>query len=208
MSKLVLNLAVDVSGQPTEDIYVGLISIKTDQIRKITKLFKREFPEIYGSKHRKGTKLSDKELLKIIEFFDRNYIFMYNNHFSQKEWFEWKKKYNNPSYFYEKIYALLYFGIIHKAVHKQHPQNLIIDKENYLDIDKTLGYLDYLAKSNGYTLILSIGYSSSSDLIKFADLIAAAGRKVNRNVLKKFPRFQLLELKDLHFKFIERIFKK
>jgi len=49
MSKLILNLAIDVSGQPMDDVYVGLVSIKTDNINKIRKEFSRQFPAIYRS---------------------------------------------------------------------------------------------------------------------------------------------------------------
>ena len=61
MSNLVLNLVIDVSGQPSGDVYVGLVSIKTDEINKIMKLFKNAFPDIYRGR-KKGARLDSNKL--------------------------------------------------------------------------------------------------------------------------------------------------
>lgn len=81
-------------------------------------------------------------------------------------------------------------------------------KENYLDINLTLSYLQYSAKSNNYTIISSVGYAGSTFLIKLADLVASATRKLNAKELSKFPRYKLFKIKDLDHKFTDRIFKK
>jgi len=207
MSKLVLNLAIDVSGQPSGDVYVGLVSIKTDDINKIMKLFKNAFPDIYRGR-KKGARLDGNELKKVIKFLNDNKVFMFCNYISSKEWFDLKNKYKNKANLFERVYALLYFGLIHQVVFKYQPQNLVVDKENYLDINKTLNYFQYLAKSNDYTIITSVGYSSSTSLIKLADLIASASRKIDKKTLMSFNKYHFLKFKDLNYKFINRIFEK
>lgn len=207
MSKLVLNLGIDVSGQPTEDVYVGLVSIKTDQINKIEKLFKNKFPKLYRGKQ-KGTKLKEEELKKIIQFLDENFVFMYCNYISNSDWFILKNQYKNKANFYERIYALLYFGIIHSFVFKHYPQNLVVCKEEYINTNATLKYLQYLAKSNDYTIIASIGYANSNFIIKLADLVAAAGRKIPNKNLTEFKKYKLLHLRELDHKFFDKIFEK
>ena len=207
MSNLVLNIAIDVSGTPKDDVYVGLVSIKTDQINKIKTLFKKEFPKIYYGKH-KGSKLKPDEIRKIIDFLNKNYVFMYSNHISKSDWDYFKNNYPNKTNFLERVYALSYFGLIHNFVHKYHPQNLVVCKENYLNINSTLNYLQYLAKSNNYTIMPSVGYADSMFIIKLADLVASARRKLDNKTFKKFYKYNSLNLKDLDHKFIEKIFEK
>ena len=207
MSKLILNLAIDVSGNPKNEVYVGLVSIKTDKINKITSLFKKEFPRVYSGKH-KGAKLKPSDLKKIIEFLDKNNVHMYSNCISKSDWGYFKKNYPNKSNFFERIYALAYFGLIHSFLFKNRTQNLVVCKENYLNIDATLRYFQYLAESNNYLIISSVGYAGSTFLIKLADLVASAHRKLDNKTLSSFKRYRVLKLGDLDNKFIERIFKK
>lgn len=205
MTKLILNLAIDTSGTPQSDIYVGLVSIKTDYINKIRKEFKKKFPKVYYGKH-KGSKLKIIEIKNIIKFFNENYIYMYSNHISKSDWFN--NSYPNKTNFFERVYALAYFGIIHNFVFKYHPQNLVVCKESCIDICKTLDYFQYLAKSNNYTIISSIGYAKNTFILKLADLIASAHRKLDNKALKEFDKYTILKLNDLDSKFVDKIFKK
>lgn len=207
MSKLVLNLAIDVSGTPKGEIYVGLVSIKTDDFNTVRKQFQKNLPEIY--KHsKKGTRLKANELKKVIEFLDKNYVYMYVCHITKSDWYFYTNRYKNKSNLFERVYALAYFGLIHSWVFKYHPQNLVVCKESYLDIHLTLKYFQYLAKSNNYTILSNVGYADSNFLIKLADLVASATRKVDKAELVRFEKLKILKFKDLDHKFVDRIFQK
>lgn len=121
MSNLVLNLAIDVSGTPKGDVYVGLVSIKTDQINNFEKSFKREFPNLYYRRKYKGSKIKETELKRVIEFLDKNYIFMYANYVSKSDWHYFMNQYPNKSNPIERVYSLAYFGLIHGFVYKYYP---------------------------------------------------------------------------------------
>jgi len=85
---------------------------------------------------------------------------------------------------------------------------LVVCKESCIDICKALEYFQYLAKSNNYTIISTIGYAKSTFIIKLADLIASAHRKLSNKTLKEFDKYNILNLKDIDYKFVEKIFKK
>lgn len=206
-ARLVLNLAIDVSGTPIDDVYVGLASIATDKINRLEKSFKKSFPRIYHGKH-KGAKLKANELLKVIKFLNDNNVFMFTNKISKSDWQMFKNGYLNKSYFNERIYALAYFGLVRNCAHKIHPQNLVVCKESYLDINKVLIYFQFLAKSNNFTIISTYGHANSTFLIKLADIVASTHRKVDNRNLVKFNRYFRYDIKDLDPKFIKKIFEK
>ena len=101
-------MAIDTSGQPYDTIYVGLITIKTDQLNKFEKEFRGKFPKFYRYKE-KGTKRSASELKGIISFMnEKSFIKMYTISLNNKEWVDLKSDYRGVSYFIEKAYSLVY----------------------------------------------------------------------------------------------------
>jgi hypothetical protein len=208
-TKLSLIMGIDVSGQPYNSIYVGLTSINMEKLHKIEKDFKKKFPRIFRKKQ-KGSKLNKSELRNVISFLDDNMIYMKSTIIKTADWHNFFQEYRNKAHLTEKVYSLLYFQLISKNCFKytSHPYSVTVCKENNININKVLLYVNYLLKSNGYNVILSIGYANSNTVIKLADFVAAARRKLEDKFLKALINFDMFHSKDIHYKYIERIFKK
>lgn len=209
MSDLILTMGLDVSGQPCEKIYVGLVSVKMNSLRQCDKNFRKKFPKELRSKQ-KGAKRKHSELKSIISFLNKNYIFMHSTYFPSSEWFNFEKDFPNKAYIYERIYSLLYFQLISRVCHKytKNPYTITICIESHININKALKYVGYLLKANGYNIILNTGYANSNILIKFADYVAASHRKVEPKFLEKLERFYIYNAKSINHKYIDKIFKK
>ena len=208
MSKLVLNLAIDVSGQPYTKIYVGLISIKADYIRKFEKEFKNKLPKFYRYKE-KGTKRSSSELKNIISFMnDKNYIKMYTISLDRSDWQDFKTKYGKISYLIEKVYSLLYSYLFTKVCFKFTPYNAIVCEESYLNINRLINYCDRLNKYFKRNVILSKGNAQTTFLIRLGDFIASSHRKVDKEFLKKLKNYRIYKTKSINHKVIEKTLKK
>lgn len=209
MSKLILNIGIDTSGQPYENIYVGLVSIKSKNLRKFGKEFKKRFPIEYRGKH-KGSKLSYSKIKNIIEFLDKFSIKMYSTHLPSSEWPRVLKEFSNKKNIKEKIYALLYFQLISKCCFKKQsiPYNVSVCVESNVKIDRVLKYLDHLLKSNKYNVVLNTGYASSNITIKIADFIAAGHRKIKEDIIKKITNLERYSFNNLHHKYIHKLLEK
>lgn len=162
MSNLVLNMAVDTSGQLYDTIYVGLISIRSDSIKKFEKEFKKKFPKFYRYKE-KGTKRSPSELKNIISFMnEKRYIRMFTICLNKKEWGDFIQQYDEVSYLPEKAYALLYCYLFSKVCFKYLHYNVVICEENYINTDKIIEYSNYLNKYLKRNILISKGKAKST----------------------------------------------
>ena len=130
--------------------------------------------------------------------------------FSSKKWPKIKEKYKNKAYIVERVYSLLYFKIIKKYCYKNTKNTYMISlcKENNVNIAKISNYLNYLLKANKINAIVDIGYSRTNTLIKFADFVAVALRKVDKNFLDKKDKYYRYKYNNINYKIIEKIFKK
>lgn len=208
MSNLVLNMAIDTSGQPYDTIYVGLITIKTDQLNKFEKEFRGKFPKFYRYKE-KGAKRSASELKSIISFMnEKSFIKMYTISLNNKEWVDLKSDYKGVSYFIEKAYSLIYSYLFTRVCWKYKPYNAIICEESYLDINRVIEYCNFLNKSLNRNIVLSKGNASINFLIRMADFVASSHRKVDKDYLEKLERYQIYRLKDINYSLVNKIFKK
>lgn len=175
MSKIPLNFYIDVSGQPTSHIYVGLASITPSQLNLFMKSLKNKYPTFLRNKE-KGSKLSYEEIKKYLSFMNGNHIHM--SYISFNNWSEFSKFLKNRQYSKEMIYASLYFIAFKQFAKKEFLYPITVCYESYLDIEKVKNYFKKIAKANNYNVQISSAYASQNEIIKIADIIAAAGRKL------------------------------
>ncbi len=208
MSELLLHMGIDVSGNPGGKIYVGLISIHSNNVNYLRKQFKKNFPKLISSTQ-KGTKRKHNELLKLIYFLDGK-TKMYATKMESNRWFEFHREYKNSSYLNEKVYALLYFQLISHVCHKntKNPYNIVVCVETTINTDRCINYLKKLLKANKYNVLLTQGRANYSFLIKLADFIAASYRKVNINELKGVKNFYYYDLDKLNHFYYKKLLKK
>jgi len=208
MSNLALNLAIDVSGQPYNTIYVGLITIKTDFIKKFEREFKNTFPKFYRYKE-KSTRRSNSELKSIISFLsEKHCIRMFTICLNKKEWIGFKKDYNKISYLKEKTYALLYGYLFTRVCWRFKPYNAVLCEESYLDINKVVEYCNFLNNYLKRNVLLTKGNAKSNFLIRLADFVASSHRKLDKKFLEDLQTYNIYKLKDINYKIVNKIFEK
>lgn len=103
------------------------------------------------------------------------------------------KKYSKKGYIVERLFAILYFMLLRKFAYPNYKYPVVVCKENYLRIEKVLDTCRRLAKANKYDFDFSVGYAKHNVLIKFADYVAAAYRKVDYKTLKQFRFYNILD---------------
>ena len=209
MSELILTIGIDTSGQPYEDIYVGLSSIKSDYIKSCEKKFKKQFSQELRSKQ-KGSKKSISELISILTFLSNNTIYMRATYFPSSEWKDYNNIYKNKANIKERVYSLLYFQVIDGICfkHTKNPYTISVCAETNINIKKVLDYLNYLLKANGYNTLLNIGYSKFNLSIKFADYIASGYRKIDHKFLNNLKNIKLYTTKGINKNYIKKVFEK
>ncbi|MBU0471607.1 MAG: hypothetical protein KKF65_03215 [Nanoarchaeota archaeon] len=206
MSRLYLEIAIDTSGQPCETIFIGLASVKTQEIGHLEKKFKREFSVFYKSSQ-KGTKRTPEELLKIVTFLNKNGLKMHTIRFKSNKWFEFIKEYKDISFLSERIYSVLYFALLKQVTFTNSRYRLTVCNENYLDIQKVIDFCTYLSETKNRRIEFTVGFAKNVFLIRLADFIAAAYRKVKIKDLEKLNNFNIIG-DDVHYSFFDRVFNK
>lgn len=185
-----LSFHIDVSGQPTEAIFVGLCSIKPDQMTNVIKKIKRERPEFLRHKF-KGSNLRPNEISSYVRYLNGQGIRMVCCWLKSAFWKDLKKYLEKKKYWKELVYSALYFATIKKYSKYGDSYPVVTCYESYLDIEKVKQYLKKIGKAHGIIYNTSSTYASQDDFIKIADIVAAAGRKV-RPDLKDLEYFEFI----------------
>ena len=191
MAKIGIHFVIDVSGTPYGKVIMGLVSFNTNLINEILKAFKREFPQLRRSK-RKGSKLAKNELKKIIEFLDQRKVRMVSICFNAEDWKYYKSKYGDRAHFKERIFGILYFMLLREIAYTNYKYRVTVCEESFIKIEKVLDTCRRLAKANKYEFDLSTGYAKFDELIRFADYVASAQRKIDAKDLKQFKYYKIL----------------
>lgn len=183
--KPALQFYIDVSGQPKEDIYIGLISIQNHQATNVIKAIKKKFPWFF-QKRKKAATLKQNEIDSIVSLLNGLGVRMVCTYFKSRDWkdlieFCGKNKEHN----YEKIFAALYFHVLKKYSKMNESYPLTVCIETFMDIDKVIAYLRDIASSNKLNFQISKSQASFNDMLKVADIVAAIGRK-DRNASQKY----------------------
>lgn len=195
---------IDVSGQPYGEIYIGMVSLITYDMGKLEKNFRKDYSEFYRSKQ-KGAKRKPNELITILKFLNKNGVHMKTVSFKSKKWFEFREQYQDKAFLKEKIYGLLYFMLLKEVASPYKTYSVIVCNENYLNISKVLYYCNKLAKANKFNFSFSTAYVNSNRLLKFADYVASAHRKVKRKYLESIKNYQIIN-DEIPSQYIKKIF--
>jgi len=168
---------IDVSGQPSEEIYVGLSSIKVGEMSKFIKKLKRDRPEFLRNNF-KGSKLRSNQIRSYMNYFNGQKIWMRNIRLKSSYWKELKNYLENKKYWKEIVYACLYFIALKKysVKHDSHPVSIC--PESYLDIEKVGNFLKKLGKAHSINYQISVARAKQNEMIKVSDIVASAGRKL------------------------------
>ncbi len=172
-----LQFCIDVSGQPKKEVFIGLISIQTHEITKIVSVVKKKYPWFLHRKS-KGSSLRINEIESLISLLNGLNVRMVCTHLKSKYWKELIQYCGpNKSGNYEKIFSALYFQTLKKHSKELNSYPVTVCVESFMDINKTINYLRKISSANNINYQISIGQARDNELIKFADVVAAAGRK-------------------------------
>ena len=179
-------LGIDVSGQPPNTVVVGLISFHPFTKDAIIHDFYKTFPAL---EHKKGRHLRAGELSPIVEFLDGKEVRMVAKTFTTNDWQYIYSSYPNKAYVKEKIMGILYFSALRRVARKGmvHPVTMCV--ESHIDISKAQEVCLKLARLNKYLFDISHGNAKSNRIIKMADFVAAAGRKIKTKKLDSYRNF-------------------
>jgi hypothetical protein len=187
--------AIDISGVPGDDLFVGLVSFNPYYRLEIIKKFYDKFPELKHSRW-KGTKLGPKKLLQIVSFLSEEKVKMYAIKFLKKDWNFYRNYFLGTKCFEERIYAILIYKLIKKSCWRgavdRVQYNFTLDEETNLDMGYVLTTCQKLCKAGRINVMFTTGRAKFYPLIKFADYVAAAYRKVNTKNLEKIENLKIV----------------
>lgn len=182
-----LNFYIDVSGQPTQEINIGIISINSSKMSLFLKEFKKIHPEFLREKQ-KSTRFKENKIKSLVNYFNGQKIHMYRVNFKSSYWAKLKPIRDRRKYWKERVYAALYFYGLKNLSKKSGTYQVIVCQENYLDIEKVKHYLKKIGAANGYDFQVSSSYASQSEMIKVSDIVAAS-HKISSNYLKNLELY-------------------
>ena len=191
-----LHHSIDVSGNPPRKTAFGLFSIKRSYLNRFYKDFKKKYP-LFVSKKAKASTLRVNEIKKILEFLDSENIHMRAIVLENKDWMEFKDKYEHRKrYFNERMYGLIYSTILKTCSYKNYLYAITLCKERYLfKPELSMQICRDVSKSSGYDFSLSFGDRRTNIELRFADFIAGAALKADKKFLDSLSNFHLINLK-------------
>lgn len=179
-----INFYIDVSGQPKDTIFIGLISIQSHDMTNLIRVLKKKDPWLFH-RRKKGSSLRPNQIDSIISLLNGLKVRMVCTFFKSKNWNELinycgkEKAYNK-----EKIFAALYFQTLKKYSKKDNSYPLTVCIETFIDINKTINYLRKISSAHKINFQISKSQARDTEMLKLADIVAAAGRKNIRSKSK------------------------
>lgn len=162
--------------------------------------FKKRHPEILRNKQ-KGSGLRANKIRSLINYLNGQKVHMRVVAFKTSYWNKFKGLLKNKQYSKEMIYAVLYFYALKDFSKKGKSFQVTVCYESYLDIEKVKIYLRKLGKAHKYNYQVSSSYASQNEMIKVADLVAAAGRKLRNKELERLDNYKIIypSMEELKF---------
>ena len=185
-----LKIVMDISGNPYERTHVGCFAIPYHLVGKVCHEFKKKFPEYCRGKV-KGSNLKEKDLLRIINFLDEyEDAYMAASSISNTDWKNLKKELEHKALFKEKILGITYYELLDPITHRKCSYDVSFCKDNFMDIHKAITTAQKLAKANNKHLHCSVSISHLEELLRFADFVASAQRKVSAQNIQKINKYR------------------
>ena len=189
---------MDMSGSPwKEDLYIGCILMNEAYIGQFINEFYEEFPNLKGF-NKKACNMDEEKLKKVIEFMDSKRIRMVCLKFHKsklakyfKDIEERKNRFNIHKKaeiynFTAKLLSILYYYSIKPYAYKNWHYGVEMCIESHLRILDIMTGISNLSHRDGYLLHPRINFRRIQHMLKFADFVAGAGRKVDEGILKTF----------------------
>jgi len=191
---------VDVSGQPNnnDDIYIGCILLNEKFRSTFIERFYNKFPYLRAFK-KKATNLSRDALKDVIEFIDSQKLSMACLKFHNYKMRKYKKQileevkkrtgYKSPTIknFEQRILGILYYDLLRVYARKNYHYDVCCCMEP--KIEKILEVIKQLAIRDNYYLHVYPNTRRIEHMLKFADFVAGAGRKVEEFILNNFKYY-------------------
>lgn len=199
---------VDMSGQPyNDDLYIGGIFINDAYVSQFLKEFYGQFSYLRRF-DKKSTTLPQEKIKQVIEYLDNKKVRMiclkfhkhklkkyYNDLCQKKNKFNYKRKIKLYK-FKEKIIGALYFYLIKHLAWKRWHYGFECCIESHMRILDVLHALNKLSRRDGYLIHSRYNHRRNQHMLKFADFIAGAGRKLDDCVLKNF-KYLIYDLPEI-----------
>jgi hypothetical protein len=200
------NIVVDMSGMPPDDIYIGLVLFNDKYKPKFLYEFYQEFPDLRAYA-KKSTRVDNDKLLKILRFFNSKKLRMVCYQFGNHQWKKHERmlnellkernpnhKYKNSFYrFYERLIGILYYYAITQIGVKQDNYEVIACHESSIDIWEVFKTIQILAKRDGWHIRPNANIRKVEHLLKMADYVAGANRKLEDYQLEDVGRHIILK---------------
>lgn len=202
---------LDMSGtlkKSNDDIYVGCILMPDLYKSSFREKFYRQFPSLH-SFHKKGSALLPLRLKEVIEYMDNDGVKMscivlkrhvidtirnqiIENFYKMKKI---PKNKVNLRFFEEKTAASVYFAALIQYARVGYPYNCFSCPETQLDIQQLFVAINRISYSKKFHFRMASIPRRTEHMIKFADFIASAGRKLDKPFLENLKNFKFIEYK-------------
>jgi len=194
---------LDVSGNiKNEDFYIGTILFNELYRKKFLEEFYKKFTELkkYDAK---GTTLKPSRLKEVITFLNEKKIYMTcvcftkqkinDNEILIKNKIKTLTGKDRPlSFFIEKIAGVLYYYALRCQAKKNYCYDGAVCMESQIKIATVLNELHKISKRDRYHFKLYPTLRTSEHMLKFADYVASAGRKIDWTYLDSLKYFELI----------------
>ncbi len=202
MLNIPIRIAIDISGVPPENTYIGLASFNAYYFNEFEKRFKSKFPNHFRSRW-KSSKLNPNELRSIMHYMNDNGVRMGSISISSHEWAKSISGYRNidKGFIKEKIMGAFYFNLLRnftlpKSIYDD-KYEIIVCNDNSLDIIKVLESCKRISGMYNRNFAFQTSIQKFNKILKFADYVAAAYRKLPEKELMTHKNFSASAARNL-----------
>ncbi len=196
---------VDISGRVNkDDIYVGCILMPSSFKSAFIDQFYKEFSEL-RSFNKKSSDLNNNKLREVIEFMDLKRIKMCCYHLPIQQFQKGigyvtstiknitGKEPINIRNKEERLLSLAYFYALRHHAWENCHYDVVCCAETQIKLVHLITYLQRHSYMNNYPLHISFNWRRHEHALKFADFVAGAGKKIDKEILNNIAYFRFLD---------------
>jgi len=117
--------------------------------------------------------------------------------YTSNDWIAMDSLYPNKANLNNKILGILYFTILRKIAFRNMKANIITCSETGINIVKVHDTIQKLANYQDFIFDISQSIERLNPIIKIADYIASARRKVKKTKLETYANYKIINKKDI-----------
>jgi hypothetical protein len=185
------------------DISVGTILFNEKFRKGFLAQFYSAFPTL-TSFEKKATTLNVEKLKEVIKFMDDKRIHMICLPLGANTMYKHRRYVDDEirrmlrrepiiKDFHEKVLSVVYYYALRHRAYPNYSYEGQVCAETQIKIDKVLSRLASISHRDNYGFHLSINHRRNQHMLKFADFVASAGRRIDKSFLKQLKYFSLLE---------------